>query len=167
MSKAPEDRRPSGLGGMDHPVPELPLFTREAQYNIYMSLLKLIDETAPGMTVNQLRVWEYIEHGYDTGQPAGVTEIARALGMSKSYVSETVRKGLDTGWLREEPHPEDRRRRLLLPSEQAHERRRKIWQQWRKHWRESVLVNADTLLKMGVIDAATRRAVQISIDLQI
>jgi len=38
---------------------------------------------------------------------------------------------------------------------------------WRKHWRESVLLNADTLLKMGVIDAATRRAVQISIDLQI
>ena len=166
MSDTPNDKRPSGLAGIDHPNAGLPLFTREAQYHIYMNLLGLIDETAPGMTINQLRVWEYVEHSYDTGVPVGVTAIAEALGLSKGYVSETVTKGLSTGWLREEPHPDDRRKRLVLPSEQAHQRREEFWGQWRKHWRESILVNADTLLKMGRIDAATLRAVRDTIDLE-
>ena len=154
MSEVPNDLRPKGLAGVDLPTFDVPLWTREAQYHAYMGLLALVSETAPGMTVNQLRCWEYIEMCHDTGELPGVTRVAAALNLSKGYVSDVVVKGIEGGWLVDVPHPDDRRKRVIKLSDEAYGRREQFWKDWRLTYLKAAEANVQVLQEMGVLTPA-------------
>ncbi len=60
----------------------------------------------------------------------GTTQIAKHLGIPKSTVSRAVYNLVQKGWLREKPHPEDRRRRIVLLGPNAVEHRKADWQEF-------------------------------------
>jgi DNA-binding MarR family transcriptional regulator len=65
-------------------------------------------------TLNHLRVGSYLGlRSQHDGEPTSNAEIAAALGISRPTVSRIVADFVQAGWVKEYPHPEDGRRRLL------------------------------------------------------
>lgn len=84
--------------------------TAEQLYQV----LELMAQLGPGsLTVNQLRIGQYIGWKCETGEPVGVTEVASALDIPLSTVSRHVAELLEKRFVKEHVHPQDRRRRVL------------------------------------------------------
>lgn len=67
-------------------------------------------------SVKELRVMHMVFRAWRQGQPCTVTEIANETGISKTTVSRAVTTLMTNGLLKEQPDPEDGRRRHLLPT---------------------------------------------------
>lgn len=70
-------------------------------------------------TVNQLRILNELYQSHMAGREVSQRQIAESLGIPASSVSRTIIKLLEGGWIREYPHPADRRRRLYRLSQKT------------------------------------------------
>ena len=93
-----------------------------AVYYISFRLLSATAESLPGdTTLNQLRIMHVVHYMTAGGEPTSVSEIADALDMPRSGVSRVITELVSYGWVKEEPHPEDGRRRLLVANSEKNE----------------------------------------------
>ncbi len=72
-------------------------------------------------SVKELRVMHMVFRYWRHGQPCTVTQIANETGISKTTVSRAVTTLMTNGLLKEQPDPEDGRRRHLLPTEKGNQ----------------------------------------------
>ena len=72
-------------------------------------------------SVKELRVMHMVFRSWRHGQPCTVTQIANETGISKTTVSRAVTTLMTNGLLKEQPDPEDGRRRHLLPTEKGNQ----------------------------------------------
>ena len=68
-------------------------------------------------SLKELRVMHMVFRSWRSGQPCTVTQIANETGISKTTVSRAVTTLMTNGLLKEQPDPEDGRRRHLLPTD--------------------------------------------------
>jgi len=68
-------------------------------------------------SVKELRVMHMVFRSWRQGEPCTVTQIANETGISKTTVSRAVTTLMTNGLLKEQPDPEDGRRRHLLPTD--------------------------------------------------
>jgi len=75
----------------------------------------LADHFGGHTTLNHLRVGNYIglRSQYES-RPTSNSEISQSLGISRATVSRIVSDFIQCGWVRETPHPDDGRKRLLV-----------------------------------------------------
>ncbi len=78
-------------------------------------------------TINELRVINQVYACHSEERTTGVMELSRKLDIPKSTVSRAVFSLLVRGWLAEEPHEEDGRRREVTLGPVALERREADW----------------------------------------
>ena len=91
------------------------LQTTRYLHGFMLDILNLLAEHFGGQTtLNHLRIGNYIGlrslHG---NRPTNNKEIAEDLALSRATVSRIVSDFVEHGWVVEEPHPEDGRRRQL------------------------------------------------------
>ena len=67
-------------------------------------------------SVKELRVMHMVFRHWRRGAPCTVTQIATETGISKTTVSRAITTLMTNGLLKEQPDPEDGRRRHLLPT---------------------------------------------------
>jgi len=72
-------------------------------------------------SVKELRVMHMVFRSWRQGEPCTVTQIANETGISKTTVSRAVTTLMTNGLLKEQPDPEDGRRRHLLPTDQGNQ----------------------------------------------
>ncbi len=84
---------------------------------------KVIQSGTPGGTgykgvysVKELRVMHTVFRHWRLGTTCTLTQIARETGISKTTVSRAITTLITNGLLKEQPDPEDGRRRLLEPT---------------------------------------------------
>ena len=70
-------------------------------------------------SVKELRVMHMVFRSWRQGEPCTVTQIANETGISKTTVSRAVTTLMTNGLLKEQPDPEDGRRRHLLPTDEG------------------------------------------------
>ncbi len=58
-----------------------------------------------------------MEHLFSAGQPLGPVELGNRLGIRSASATVLVDRLEESGHVRREPHPDDRRRVLLVPTE--------------------------------------------------
>ncbi len=68
-------------------------------------------------SVKELRVMHMVFSHWRRGAPCTVTQIATETGISKTTVSRAITTLMTNGLLKEQPDPEDGRRRHLLPTD--------------------------------------------------
>jgi DNA-binding MarR family transcriptional regulator len=77
-----------------------------------------VDDGYKGIySVKELRVMHMVFRSWRRNQTCTVTQIANETGISKTTVSRAVTTLMTNGLLKEQPDPEDGRRRHLLPTE--------------------------------------------------
>ncbi len=91
----------------------------------YLGIVIDIESTARSgkgiYSVKELRVMHMVFRSWRQGQPCTVTQIANETGISKTTVSRAVTTLMTNGLLKEQPDPEDGRRRHLLPTDLGNE----------------------------------------------
>lgn len=70
-------------------------------------------------SVKELRVMHMVFRSWRRGEACTVTQIANETGISKTTVSRAITTLMTNRLLKEQPDPEDGRRRLLLPTDEG------------------------------------------------
>lgn len=98
-------------------------------------------------SVKELRVMHMVFRSWRHGQPCTVTQIANETGISKTTVSRAVTTLMTNGLLKEQPDPEDGRRRHLFPTDRGNQNLDNV-NAWLALW-------ADRLREIILVDEAT------------
>jgi DNA-binding MarR family transcriptional regulator len=101
---------------MDHNLSKLELKSTLFAKSLNGDILQLLGQHFGGdTTINQLRIGHYIGlMSLYKGMPTSNKDIADALSIPRSTVSRIVADCIEKGWVIEQPHPEDGRKRLFL-----------------------------------------------------
>jgi DNA-binding MarR family transcriptional regulator len=113
VARIPPRRAPFGDGTV---LTREELRSTHELYRLKKDIVDLLAQHFGGhTTLNHLRVGNIIglSSQYES-RPVSNHEIAKALGISRATVSRIVADFIRCGWVRETPHPEDGRRRLLV-----------------------------------------------------
>ena len=89
----------------------------------------VLAEFLPGdTTLNELRALTAVAEAAVQQRETSVSEISATSGIAKTTVSRLIGHWIAEGTIRENPHPNDGRRRILSFSDEAHELNQ-IWAQ--------------------------------------
>lgn len=94
---------------------QIELRTTQYLHGFMLDILNLLAQHFGGQTtLNHLRIGNYIGlHSLHNHRPTSNKEIAKDLGLSRATVSRIVGDFIKQGWVIEEAHPDDGRRRQL------------------------------------------------------
>lgn len=85
----------------------------------YWLLQRLSEKYGGECTLNEVRCMNVVYKYWWQGLPVGPGAISRETGIPKPTVTRSVSNLISKGWINENPHPYDKRRRNLTVTEQA------------------------------------------------